>query len=118
MVKPNQPDELLPLDQIRLSEAEITRRVAVAREVADKKINQAKLDADLIKKRGREKGEQRGQALYQENITNAIEEAREINAKAIKKAEAIRAIGKQQMTQAVTEAIALILNLEKREKPR
>ncbi len=60
------PPQFSPLDQIRQTEAEITRKIAAAREAAEQVVVKARLDASVIKKQALEDGNREGQSQYRE----------------------------------------------------
>lgn len=106
------PDELSPLDQIRQTEAEVTRRIAAAREAAEKTVEKARGEAAKRKAAAREAGRLEGQAQLKENLARAEEEARALVAQAHHQADELRRRGRQRMHKAVQFAICVVLGLE------
>jgi vacuolar-type H+-ATPase subunit H len=113
MFGPVTQSELPPLELIRKAEAEATRRIAKARQIAEQSINRAKSQAELLRIQAREEGQRAGQARYQEIILKAEEEADAIIAIARKRAEYLRLSGELRMDGGVSYATNLILGQEK-----
>ena len=109
MGEPISANELSPLDQIRLVEAEITRKIVAAREASDRSVADARLQASLVKKQAHESGEHKGQIRYKEIIAEAEDEARTIVAHAHSHAEGLRRKGCARMELAVQEVINTVL---------
>lgn len=109
MDKPISTDDLSPLDQIRLVEAEITRRVAAAREASEHGAANARVHSAQIKKQAEEQGERAGQIHYKEVIAKAEEQSKEMIAQAQHEAENLRRTGELRMQQAVREALRIVL---------
>lgn len=101
-----------PLDLIRKAEAEATRRIAEARQIAEQSVNKAKSQAELLRIQAREEGQRDGQARYQEIIVKAEEEADAIMASARKRAEELRLRGNLRMDAGVSYVTNLILGQE------
>lgn len=112
MGEPISASELSPLDQIRLVEAEITRKVAAAREASEHSAANARGQAALIKKQAEEQGERQGQILYKEIIAKTEEQSKEIIAQAQHEADRLRRTGQTRMEQAVHEALRIVLDLK------
>jgi len=112
MVEPTFADELSPLDQIRLVEAEIMRRVITAREASEHSAADARAQGSLIKKQAEEKGKREGQISYKETIAKAEEQAKVIIAQAEHESEFLRGNGLVRMEQAVNEALGIILGMK------
>ena len=74
--------ELSPLDQIRLVEAEITRKIVAAREASERRAADARAQSTLLKKQAHDSGNREGQIRYKEIVSKAEEEARTIVAHA------------------------------------
>jgi vacuolar-type H+-ATPase subunit H len=104
--------DLSPLDQIRQTEAHVTRQVAAAREAAKQTVadmkNKAKETINDASKAGRREGQKR----YKDIISNAEEEAQILIAQAYKKAEHLRRRGGQRLDEGVCSAISIIINAE------
>ncbi len=109
MTEPLPISELSPLDQIRMAEGEVTRKVIVAREAAEKVTAEARAQAALLKKEAKEKGEREGQIRYKEVITGAEEEAKAILAQTGQRTEELKRNGKARMDRAVERALQIVL---------
>ncbi len=103
---------LSPLDQIRLAEAEITRKVMSAREATRRAIAEARAQAARIKKEAREAGNREGQIRYKEIVSKAEEEARAIVAHAHNQAADLRRKGQARMETAIREAVHIVLGVK------
>lgn len=112
MEKPTSANDLSPLDQIRLAEAEITRKVAAAREASEHGAANVRVQAAGIKKQAEETGEREGQIRYKEIIAKAEEQASLITAQAHTDAESLCRSGETHMQQAVAEALRIILGVK------
>jgi vacuolar-type H+-ATPase subunit H len=104
--------ELSPLDQIWQTEAEITGRVAAAREEAKQIVREAQSQALRIKIQARETGRCRGQTEFRKIVTQAEEEARKILSEAQSQAEDLQIKGQHHMCEAEKMAVRIILGLE------
>jgi vacuolar-type H+-ATPase subunit H len=104
--------ELSPLDQIRQTEAEVTRRIAAAREMAEQRVDQARKETASMVARAREAGLREGQVRYQEIILEAKEEAKQFEVNAQRQSEEIRLRGEQRMEQAVQQVVSIVIGLE------
>ena len=82
-------DERTPLAQIRRAETEITRWVAAAQRAAEAAVQEAQIQALDLKHQARETGRSEGQALYEESIAKAEEEARALVQQAFRRAETL-----------------------------
>jgi vacuolar-type H+-ATPase subunit H len=109
MAEPTSADGLSPLDQIRLVETEITRRIIAARERAERSVENARAQAVLIRKQAREKGEREGKVRYKEIVAKAGEEAKMIVAQAQHEMGALRRKQQSRMEQAVRVALNVVL---------
>lgn len=112
MDKPTSADGLSPLDQVRLVEAEITRKVIAARESSEQSAVNARTQAALLKKQAEEKGEREGQIRYKEAIDKAEEQAKVLVAQAQHEAEELRRKGQVRMERAIQEALNIVLGLK------
>lgn len=112
MAEPTFADELSPLDQIRLLEAETTRRLVAAREASERGAVETRAQAASIKKQAEEKGKRAGQIRYKETIAEAEEQAKAIVAQARREADDLLEIGQARMEQAVNEALNIILGMK------
>ena len=111
MAEPTSTDGLSPLDQIRLVEAELTRRMIAAREASERNMAEARAQVAQIKKRAREAGEREGQIQYKEIITQAEEQAKVILAQAHHEAENLSRKGQARMERATQEAMDIVLGV-------
>jgi vacuolar-type H+-ATPase subunit H len=111
MSEPTSVDGLSPLDQIRLAEAEITRKVVTAREAVERAIVEARTQATLLKKQAQETGTREGQICYKEIVAGAEEEARGLVAHAHDRASVLRLKGQARMEAAIREAVSIVLGL-------
>lgn len=111
MVERTSEIELSPLDQVRQTEAEVTRKIAAARETAEQILENARQQAETIKRNARQAGIQEGQGHYKATIARAEEEARALVAEAKFQAERLRRRGQQRMKRAVSYAVNLVLGL-------
>jgi vacuolar-type H+-ATPase subunit H len=110
--------ELSPLDQIRQTEGEVTRKIAAARETAEQILESARQQAEKIKRSAQETGMREGQGHYKTTIARAEEEARALVAEARLQAERLRRRGQQRMKRGVSDAVNLVLGLsEETEDP-
>lgn len=112
MVEPTSTNGLSPLDQIRLVEAEITRRVVAAREYSEHNIANARAQGTTLKKQAEETGKREGLIRYKETVAKAEEQAKVLIAKANHEAEKLRENGQARMEQAVNTALNIVLGLK------
>lgn len=103
---------LSPLDQIRLCEAEVTRRIAAARQSAEESLAGARSEAASLKKQAKERGFRRGQAQYQEIITKAEENAQVMVAQARQRSDELSLRGRRRIEEAVRNTASFIVGLE------
>lgn len=104
--------KLSPLDQIRLVEADIIRQIAIARETADYKVNEARSQVKVILSEARELGRQRGLIRSNEIISRAEKESHAILSQAHDQANCLRHKGEQLLSTAVRQAVNLVICLE------
>ena len=104
--------DLSPLDQIRLCEAEVTRRIAAARQSAEESLVGARSEASSLKKQARERGFLRGQAQFQEIIAKAEENAKVTVAQARQRSDELSKRGRRRIEAAVRKASSIIVGLE------
>jgi vacuolar-type H+-ATPase subunit H len=104
--------QLSPLDMVRQTEAEITRKIAAAREAAEQIVTKAHRDAAILKNQSREEGQREGKARCREIISRAEEEAGALVVQAQSQAENMRRKGDTNMETAVRNVITLIIGLE------
>jgi len=100
---------LSPLDQIRLCEAEVTRRIAAARQAGEESLAKARSEAANLKKNAKERGLRKGQVQYQEVVSGAEEEAQALVAKAQKRASELLTRGNQKIEIAVQKAVNIVV---------
>ena len=100
---------LSPLERIRQAEAEVTRRLAAARESAEKTVATAQAQAAQIKNQANEDGQRSGEAKLREMISKAEEESRGIVTQAHQRAEKLRRKGQHRMDQAVRMAFLCLV---------
>ena len=112
MADPTLIDELSPLDQVRLAEAEITRKIVATREQAERAIVEARERATLLKRQAYESGTRDGQIRYKEIVSKAEEAARTIVEQAHNQATNLRRKDQAHMEAAIREATGIVLNLK------
>ena len=112
MASPTFATELSPLDQIRLAEAEITRKIVTAREASERVIAEARTRATVLKKQAHESGSRAGRIRYKEIVSKAEEEARTIVQHAHNQADELRQNGQTRMDAAIQEALGIVLALK------
>ena len=105
--------ELSPLDQIRLAEAEISRKTVAARKDSERCLAEARTQAAWIKKQARKEGTHAGKVKYKEIISKAEDEARAITAHAQNQAATLLQEGRSRMEIAIEVAVSIVLGLEK-----
>lgn len=104
--------ELSALDQIWQAEAEITGRIAAAREEAEQTIAEAKSKAMQIKIQARESGLRRGRNDYGNIISQAEVDAEGIISMANSQAEELQIKGQRHLLEAINRAVQIILGNE------
>ena len=107
---------LSPLDQIRQTEAEVTRQIAAAREAAEQIVAEARKQVKARKEDAQASGQQQGQIRYKELVSRAEEEAQAIVTQTKSQASALKQRGQQGMGSAVDFALNFILGLEGKEQ--
>jgi len=112
MSEPTSVDGLSLLDQIRLVEAEITRKIVAAREASVQQAVNARLQAALLKKQAGEKGEREGQIRYKETIAKAEEQAHVIITQAQHEADTLRRSGQARMEQGIHESLNIVMGMK------
>ncbi len=103
---------LSPLDQIRLAEAEITRKIVTAREASERAIAEARAQATLLKKQAHESGTREGQIRYKGIVSKAEEEARTIVEHAHNQAADLERKGQVRMEGAIQGILSIVLGLK------
>lgn len=109
MSEPLPANDLSPLDQIRLVEAEITRRIIAARASSDERLMEARAQGARLKQEAIEAGGKAGLLRYKEIISAAEGQAQMILAQAEREAQNLRRKGDARMEQAITEAVNIVL---------
>lgn len=104
--------QLSPLDQIRLAEATVTRKIAIARKDREHTLANAQVQAKILLDESRESGTRKGQIQYREIVSEAEEEAIAILAEADHRAEEIRQKGSRYMDIAVRRVVNIITGME------
>jgi len=105
----NDESELSPLDQIRLVESEMARRVTAARAAVDQALVTARAQAAQRKIEARETGQREGRVVFKESVARAEEEARAMTAQAQRQASELRQRGHQRMEAAVRLTLQVVL---------
>lgn len=105
-------NEISPLDQIWQTEAEVTRRVAAARDKAERTLAKSQVQARQQKNQAIEEGRRQGKAQYKDILAAAEDEARAITSQANSQAEELRRRGKERMDQAVRLAVNIVIGLQ------
>jgi vacuolar-type H+-ATPase subunit H len=116
MANPTIATGLSPLDQIRLAEAEVTRKVVAAREASEHAVTEARTQAALLKKQAHASGNRAGQIRYKEIVSRAEEEARTIVEHAYNQANELRRNGQARMEVAIQEVTSIVLCLKRGRK--
>jgi vacuolar-type H+-ATPase subunit H len=104
--------QLSPLDKIRLAEADVTRKIAMARKDGEHTLTKAKTQAQIIVEEAQESGKRKGQTLYRDIVSEAEEEARAILAESDHRAVEIQRKGFRYMDIAVRQAVNIITGME------
>ena len=110
LIKPEA--ELSPLDQIRQTEADVARQVALAREAARNTVEQAKAQARDLLDDAHQIGHRDGEKRYRKIISNAEEEAKLIVAQARKRAEHLHRRAGQRLAVGVSRALNVVIGFE------
>lgn len=105
-------EELSPLDQIRQTETNITRQIAAARVSAGRSAEEARLQAEQIKRQAQEEGRRKGQAIYQEILVRASEEAQAIIVQAKRRSAEMQRVAEQRMDEVVSHAVKFVIGFE------
>lgn len=117
MADPTFASGLSPLDQIRLAEAEIARKMVTAREASEHAIAEARTRAALLKKQAHDSGTREGQIRYKEIVSSAEEEARTMVQHAHNQADELGQNGQTRMEAAIQESLGIVLALKGGGKP-
>lgn len=107
--------QLSPLDQVRLAEANVTRKVAAAHDNSEHSLTDAKAQAKLLLDEARQNGERKGQIQYREIVSEAEEKARAVRAGADQQVEELRQKGGQKIGVAVRRVVNIITGIEEDE---
>ncbi len=102
--------DLSPLDQIRQTEAEMTGKIAAARQNAEQILKDARLQAEALKQDARKAGHLEGQARYRALISKTEEEARTLISEAKMQAKKLRLMGQERMRAGVLMAKKIIIS--------
>jgi len=111
MVDQNPDLDLSPLDQIRRTEAEVTRKVAAARKAAEQILEDSSRKVTVLKQEAQETGTREGNASYKALISKAEEESRALVAEAHYQAKMLHRRGQGRMPKAVSRAVNFVINL-------
>lgn len=103
---------LSPLDQIRLVEAEVARKIVAARQATEHKIINTHMQATLLKKQAQDSGNREGQIHYKGIVIKAEEEARSMVSHAHNQAADLQRRGLVRMDAAVQEVVNIVLALK------
>jgi vacuolar-type H+-ATPase subunit H len=104
--------QLSPLDQIRQAEADVTRKVAMAREDSEHKLAEAKAQAKTRLAKARKSGKRKGQAQFREIVSEAEEVTRAILAESDHWAEELQQKGIRYMDYAVRQVVDIVSGME------
>jgi vacuolar-type H+-ATPase subunit H len=104
--------ELSPLDQIRQTEADVTRQIAAARQAAERSVTEAGKELKTFLDGARESGRRHGQVRYKEIISKAEEESQAVVSQAHRQAERLHHAGRRRMSTAVRQAVNLVIGLQ------
>ena len=116
MINPGQRDaHLSPLDQIRLAEADVTRKIAKVREDHERILTNAQTQAKEMVVAAEESGQREGETQYREIIFEAEEEAKAILAGAKHQATALRRKGNRHMDTAVRQVVNIVTGMDRGE---
>ncbi len=108
MTSPERLD-LPPLDQIRLAEAEVIRRLAASRLASEEAIAEAQARAAAIQREAVASGREEGKARYREAVSAAEAEADVILAESRRRAEELRNAGMRRQSVAVDLILDAVL---------
>lgn len=102
---------LSPLDQVRQTEAEVTRKIAAARKAAEQILEDARWQAAALKREAWESGTHEGQARYKTSLSKAEEESQALVADAHDQAKKLRRRGKERLQAGVSCAVDFVIKL-------
>jgi len=103
---------LPPLDQIRKAEADVTRRIAAARQAEEAAAQDARLQALDLQHQARETGRREGLAQAQAIVARAEKKARALIMQADSQAKDLTRAGNLRMNSAVHSAVAIVAGQE------
>lgn len=104
--------QLSPLDQIRQAEADVTRKIAMAREDNERTLADAKAQVRMLLDRAKESGHRKGEAQYRGIVFEAEEVARAILAESDHWADELQQKGVRTMDSAVRQVVNIITGME------
>ncbi len=104
--------QLSPLDQIRRTEAEVTRLIAAARESAEQAVAKSRAEATELKNQARVDGQFEGQAKYREIISKGEEEASALLVQAQRQADFLHRKGEACLKEAVQSVVNMIVDFK------
>ena len=105
----SQKTELSPLDQIRQSEAEITRKIAAARETAVHDLEAARKEAARIVAQARDEGVHDGQVRYREILQETEKEAKNLIDLAQEEVKELGKRGDKSMEKAIQQIVDIVI---------
>jgi vacuolar-type H+-ATPase subunit H len=108
-IKPTLQTEFSPLDQIRQSEAEVTRKIAAARETAMHNLEAARKEAAHIVAQAREDGLQEGQLHYRKILQKTEKESKNLIASAQEEVRELTKIGDRRMDKAIEQIVSIVI---------
>jgi len=103
---------LSSLDQVRKTEADVTRQIASAREAAGQKVARAQTQANDLLDDARQVGKREGEKRYKAIISNAEEEAQVIIAQSHNRAAHLRRRAGKRFALGVRYSLNIIIGLE------
>jgi vacuolar-type H+-ATPase subunit H len=101
-----------PLEVIRHKEAEMTRRLAAARETAVSQIKATEQQAREIVRQAEAQGQREGEAQRRSALGEADREAEAILAQARVRAEALQSVSQAEVETAVAQAMTIIIGAD------
>lgn len=109
MTMTTEQDSLSPLDQIRQTEAEVTRDIAAARKEAELTVAEAKDKAAQLKAEAYQTGSRKGQEQYKKIIARADVEAKALTVQAHQRAGELKHRGEIRMGAVIKMAVNFII---------
>ncbi|NOH03428.1 MAG: hypothetical protein HND47_16435 [Chloroflexi bacterium] len=101
--------DLSPLDQIRLVEAEVARRLVAAREAVEEKAAKVRTISEQLIYAVRDAGRKEGEAHYKAVVGKAEEEAQVVVLRARQRAEELKHRGGQRMASLTLRCVDFVL---------